>query len=154
MAIAAPREAIAQTSKIYRLGTLTVGPPIAPTAGTGAVLVAGLAQRGYTLGQNLAYGARGAAGKVGLTPQLMQELKTATVDAVVTVSYPAAVAAKASGVATVIASGSGDPVGREPRAAGRQRNGNIRRRRAALHQTPWAAEGNVAAASSGGHAVE
>jgi putative tryptophan/tyrosine transport system substrate-binding protein len=110
MAIAAPREAIAQTSKIYRLGTLTVGPPIAPTAGTGAVLVAGLAQRGYTLGQNLAYEARGAAGKVGQTPQLMQELKTANVDAVVTVSYPAAVAAKASGVATVIASGSGDPV--------------------------------------------
>jgi putative ABC transport system substrate-binding protein len=110
MAIAAPRGAIAQTSKIYRLGTLTVGPPIASTAGTGAVLVAGLAQRGYTLGQNLAYEARGAAGKVGQTPQLMQELKAANVGAVVTVSYPAAVAAKESGVPTVIASGSGDPV--------------------------------------------
>jgi len=34
MAIVAPRGAIAQTSKIYRLGTLTVVPPIAPTAGT------------------------------------------------------------------------------------------------------------------------
>ena len=43
-------------------------------------------------------------------PQLMQELKAAKVDAVVTVSYPAAVAAKTSGIPTVIASGSGDPV--------------------------------------------
>src|SRR5580700_9423197 len=96
VAIAAPRGAIAQTSKIYRLGTLTVGPPIPSTAGTGAVLVAGLAQRGYTLGQNLAYEARGAAGKVGQTPQLMQELKAAGVDVVVTASYPAEAAAKAS----------------------------------------------------------
>jgi putative tryptophan/tyrosine transport system substrate-binding protein len=110
IAVAPPRQAMAQTSRIYRLGTLTVSPPISPTAGTGAVLVAGLAQRGYALGQNLAYEARGAAGKVDQTPQLMQELKAANVDVVVTVSYPAAVAAKASGLPTVIASGSGDPV--------------------------------------------
>ena len=38
MAIATPRETFAQTPKIYRLGTLTVGPPIPTTAGTGAVL--------------------------------------------------------------------------------------------------------------------
>jgi putative ABC transport system substrate-binding protein len=110
MAIAAPRETIAQTSKIYRVGTLTVLPPMSPTTGTGAMLIAGLAQRGYTLGQNLAYEARGAAGKVGQMSNLMQELKAANVDVVVTASYPAAAAAKASGVPTVIASGSGDPV--------------------------------------------
>jgi putative ABC transport system substrate-binding protein len=110
-AVATPWGAAAQTSsRVYRLGTLTVGPPIPPTTGTGAILVAGLARRGYTLGQNLAYEARGAAGKVGQTPQLMQELKAANVDVVVTVSYPAAAAAKASGVPTVIATGSGDPV--------------------------------------------
>jgi putative ABC transport system substrate-binding protein len=40
----------------------------------------------------------------------MLELMAAKVDAVVTVSYPAAAAAKVSGVPTVIASGSGDPV--------------------------------------------
>ena len=40
----------------------------------------------------------------------MQELKAANVDVVVTISYPAAVAAKVSGVPTVIAGGSGDPV--------------------------------------------
>ena len=107
----APGIASAQTpAKIYRLGTLTVGPPIAPTAGPGAMLIAGLAKRGFTLGQNLAYEARGAAGNVGQTPNLMQELKAAKVDVVVTVSYPAAAAAKASGVPTVIATGSGDPV--------------------------------------------
>jgi len=110
MAIAAPRAAMAQTSKVYRLGTLTVAPPMSPTEGTGKILVEGLAQRGFKLGQNLAYEARGAAGKVGQTPNLMQELKAAGVDVVVTASYPAAAAAKASGVATVIATGSGDPV--------------------------------------------
>ena len=30
MAIAVPRAAVAETAKIYRLGTLTVGPPIQP----------------------------------------------------------------------------------------------------------------------------
>ena len=109
-ALTAPRSVIAQTGKLYRLGTLTAGPPFGIAAGPGAILIHGLAQRGYTLGKNLAYEARGAAGKPWQLPQLMQELKTANVDAVVTVSYPAAVAAKLSGVATVIASGSGDPV--------------------------------------------
>ena len=108
---AGPGVVRAQTAeKTYRLGTLTVGPPIPPTAGTGAMLVAGLAQRGFTLGKNLAYEARGAGGKLDQMANLMQELKAANVDVVVTVSYPAATAAKASGVATVIASGSGDPV--------------------------------------------
>src|SRR5271170_843211 len=110
VAIAAPRTTVAQTSKIFRRGTLSVTSPIPPTEGPGAILVAGLAQRGYTLGQNLAYEPRGAAGNVGQTPNLMEELKAANVDVVVTVSYPAAAAAKASGVATVIATGSGDPV--------------------------------------------
>ena len=110
MAVAAPRRGVAQTTRVYRLGTLTVLPPMVPTAGPGALLIAGLAQRGYTLGQNLAHEARGAAGKVDQMPQLMQELKDAKVDVVVTASYPAAATAKASGVPTVIASGSGDPV--------------------------------------------
>jgi putative ABC transport system substrate-binding protein len=40
----------------------------------------------------------------------MQELKDLKVDIVVAVGYPAAVAAKASGIPTVLASGIGDPV--------------------------------------------
>lgn len=106
-----PCRVSAQTSaNTYRIGTLTVGPPIPPTAGTGKMLVDGLAKRGFVLGQNLVYEARGAAGNVGQTPNLMQELKAANVDVVVTIGYPSAAAAKASGVATVIATGSGDPV--------------------------------------------
>ena len=110
-AVAGPRATLAQSPpKVFRLGTLTVGPPIPPTQGTGKMLIDGLAQRGFKLGDNLAYEARGAAGKVAQSPNLMQELKAANVDVVVTVGYPSAAAAKASGVATVIASGSGDPV--------------------------------------------
>jgi putative ABC transport system substrate-binding protein len=110
VAIAAPRTAIAQTSKIYRVGTLTVGPPIPSTEGTGKMLMEGLAKRGYKLGENLAYEARGAAGKIPQMPNLMQDLKAANVDVVVTVGYPSVAAAKASGIPTVIATGSGDPV--------------------------------------------
>ncbi|HEX4407613.1 MAG TPA: ABC transporter substrate-binding protein [Xanthobacteraceae bacterium] len=110
-AIVAPNSAVAQTAgKTYRVGTLTVGPPIPPTAGTGAMLIAGLAQRGFILGKNLAYETRGAAGNDSQLANLMQELKAANVDAVVTVGYPSAMVAKASGVATVIAGGVGDAV--------------------------------------------
>src|SRR6201984_371639 len=56
------------------------------------------------------YEARGAAGKLSQMPQQMQELKTANVGVVVTVSYPAAVIAKSSGIPTGVATGSGDPV--------------------------------------------
>jgi putative ABC transport system substrate-binding protein len=83
---------------------------MSPASGDAAVLIGALTQRGYTLGQNLTYEARGAAGKLSQMPQQMQELKTANVDVVVTVSYPAALIAKSSGIPTVIATGSGDPV--------------------------------------------
>src|SRR5215469_15593457 len=109
-ALIGPSTAIAQTRKVYRLGTLTAGPPMSPDSGDGAVHIGALTQRGYTLGQNLTYEARGAAGKLSQMPQEMQELRKANVDVVVTVSYPAAVIAKSSGIPTVIATGSGDPV--------------------------------------------
>jgi putative ABC transport system substrate-binding protein len=110
MAIAMPPMANAQTAKIYRLGTLLPGPPLLPTVGRGAIIIDELGKRGYKLGQNLIYEARGARGNVAMVPQLMLELVAAKVDAVITISYPAALAAKASGIPTVIASGSGDPV--------------------------------------------
>lgn len=110
LAAAVPLAALAQTAKVYRVGTLTPGPPVSSTADRGAILFDGLAKRGYVLGQNLIHEARGAAGKLERVPQLMQELKAAGVDVVITLGYPAAAAAKASGVPTVLASGSGDPV--------------------------------------------
>ena len=105
-----PGATLAQTAKVYRVGTLTPGLPVAAKGAPGAILLDELAKRGYVLGQNLALESRAALGKVDLVPQMMQELKAANVDVVVTVSYPAAAAAKASGVATVLATGSGDPV--------------------------------------------
>lgn len=105
-----PRAGIAQPGRVFRLGALTPGAPVVPNAGPGGLLINALKQHGYTLGQNLTFEARTAAGKIGELPRLMQELKAANVDVVVTQSYPAAVAAKASGVATVIAAGAGDPV--------------------------------------------
>ncbi len=106
----ATRVVLAQGPKVYRIGTLTAGPPLGTGAGPGAMLIKAMEQRGFTLGKNLAYEARGASGKIAQLPQLMQELKSAGVDVVVTIGYPPAVAAKRSGVATVIATGSGDPV--------------------------------------------
>jgi putative tryptophan/tyrosine transport system substrate-binding protein len=109
-AVVWPITTSAQTSKTYRLGTLTPGPPIVSSADRGAILFNALAKHGYVLGQNLIHEARGASGKIDLVPQLAQQLKSANVDVVVTISYPAAAAAKATGIATVVASGSGDPV--------------------------------------------
>jgi putative ABC transport system substrate-binding protein len=105
-----PSGALAQAARVYRVGTLTPGPAVSATENRGAVLFDGLARRGYVLGQNLIHEARGAAGRLERVPLLMQELKASGADVVVTISYPAAVAAKASGVPTVMASGSGDPV--------------------------------------------
>jgi putative tryptophan/tyrosine transport system substrate-binding protein len=103
-----PKVAFSQSAK--RLGTLTAGAPINPQTGYGEFLFGSLASRGYVLGQNLIHDARAAAGKVDAVPRLMDELKASGVDAVLTISFPAAVAAKASGVPTVLATGSGDPV--------------------------------------------
>ena len=91
-----PSSAFAQSAKVYRLGTLSAGPPLSDKDPRGAILINTLAKRGYSLGQNLIYEARGARGKMSQMPQLMQELKAANVDVVVTISYPAAAAAKAS----------------------------------------------------------
>lgn len=110
VAVAAPSASFAEGGRTYRLGTLTVGAPIGEKVPPGAILIEALRQRGYVLGRNLVYEPRGASGKPEAVPQAMQELAAAKVDAVVTVSYPAAAAAKASGVPTVIATGSGDPV--------------------------------------------
>ena len=74
---------------------------------------------GNKLGENLAYEARGAAGKIPQMPNLMQELKAANVDVVVTVGYPSAAAAKASGTngdRHWLWRSSGDGTGPKPRA--------------------------------------
>src|SRR2546430_17223735 len=88
-ALIGPPTAIAQTPKVYRLGTLTAGPPMSPASGDAAVLIGALTQRGYTLGQNLIYEARGAAGKLSPMAPKKQGLETDNVDGVVAVSQSA-----------------------------------------------------------------
>ena len=73
-------------------------------------LVRVLAERGYALGKNLTFDARGAKGQISELPRLLEEMKAANIDVIVTVGYRAALSAKASGIPVVIAFGSGDPV--------------------------------------------
>ena len=102
-----------QPSRIYRLGSLNTAGPLNEANPNGKILLAALAQRGYSLGRNLSYDARGAMGDVAKIRQHMAELKEANVDVVVAVGYPVAAAAKALQIPTVIAWGAGDPVATE-----------------------------------------
>ena len=112
MAIAAPRDAIAQTSsKVYRFALISPRGLEAQSNPNAKVLLGALAQRGYALGQNLDFeGPRGAAGRTVQLPQLMDELKASKIDVIVVFGYPTALAAKAAGIPTVVAFGVGDPV--------------------------------------------
>jgi len=110
VALLRPLSAAAQGGKVFRLGTLTPVAPIAESSPWGKILVKVLGERGFVLGQNLAYDTRGAKGDVGKIPALMAELKAKGADAVVFIGYPTALAAKAAGIPAVAASGIGDPV--------------------------------------------
>jgi putative ABC transport system substrate-binding protein len=106
-----PLEAAAQTpGRIYHLGTLHPAVPLTDSSPYGKVVIKALAERGYILGQNLTFDARGAMGDVAKLPSLIAELKARDVDAMMVVGYPAALAAKSSGIPTVGANGLGDPV--------------------------------------------
>jgi len=99
----------AQSEKVLRVGTLRPGPAMTADSPFGKILVDALAQQGHVLGRTLIVEARSARSAAEL-PQIMGELKASRADVVVVVGYPAAVAAKASGVPSVIAWGAGDPV--------------------------------------------
>ena len=106
-----PRAASAQTpGRIYHLGTLHPASPVTDGSPFGKIVVKVLAQRGYILGQNLTFDAGGAMGDVAKLPALLAELKARDVDAIIVVGYPAALAAKSTGIPTVGALGLGDPV--------------------------------------------
>lgn len=108
---AGPCAALAQPApKVYRLGSINPALPLAEGGPFGKILIDALAQRGYRLGENLSYDARGAMGDNAKLPQLMTALKAENIDVVIGVGYPAAVVAKASGIPTVMAWGVGDPV--------------------------------------------
>jgi putative tryptophan/tyrosine transport system substrate-binding protein len=108
--LAAPRLAMAQSSKVFRVATLAPGGPIAEKSPFGTMLLQGLEQRGYTLGKNLAFNSRAAMGEVGKLPELVRALKADRADVIVAIGYPTALACKGENVPTVVAFGAGDPV--------------------------------------------
>jgi ABC-type uncharacterized transport system substrate-binding protein len=111
-AVAWPLCALAQTPpKVYRIGLLNSGAPIADNSPFGAPLIRGLARHGYALDRNLAFERRAAEGHVERVPQLLAELVASKVDVIVTLGYPAALAAKQGTTLPVVAFGGGDPVG-------------------------------------------
>jgi hypothetical protein len=58
-------EAIAQpAAKVYRLASLTGNVPLSANSPNAKPLLTAMAQRGYTIGKNLAYDARGAGVEV------------------------------------------------------------------------------------------
>jgi len=110
-AIAGPRTAMTQTlSKVFRLGTLTPGAPLDKKTPLGTILLKGLEQQGYTLGKNLTFDARGAAGQVNKLGEIVRAMKADKVDVIVATGFPAILACKIENVPTVVANGGGDPV--------------------------------------------
>jgi putative tryptophan/tyrosine transport system substrate-binding protein len=104
------RAAAQISTRVYRVGMLAGGAPLAADSEPGAAFLGGLRQAGYVLGQNLAVEARGAMGRLDRLLALMQELIAAKVDVIVTNGFPSAAAAKTTGYPTVAAIGVGDPV--------------------------------------------
>lgn len=100
----------AQPSKVFLVGLLSPGQPIADDSEMGAAFLRGMAERGYAIGRNLAIERRGAMFQTDKLPGLAQELAAAKVDVIVTNGIKSALAAKATGLPTVAASGVGDPV--------------------------------------------
>ena len=112
LAFAAPRNAAAQTpAKVYRLALISpqgVMPDSHPNA---KFLLGALARLGYALGQNLAFDRPpSAAGPAIPFAQVMEQARADKVDVIVAWGYPVVLAAKGSGIATVVAFGVGDPV--------------------------------------------
>ncbi len=107
------RSAFAQTaSGPYRIAVLN------PTGVLGLdhmyvkLLLPPLEQRGYVPGQKLILETPTAVpgGARPKLPEVFEQLKAKKTNIVVTIGYPTAVAAKESGLATVVATGAGDPV--------------------------------------------
>jgi ABC-type uncharacterized transport system substrate-binding protein len=97
-------------AKLARLGVLSGGAPVADASPVGTALLHGLAQHGYTLGRNLALERRGAEGHSDRLPHLVNELEASKVEALVTIGYPPALAAKQGTRLPVVAINAGDPV--------------------------------------------
>jgi len=99
------RAAAQQPRKVYRIGYLTAG------SGVEEVFRQALRQLGYVEGQNIVIEGRFAERKLERLPDLAAELVRLKVDVIVTITTPAAQAAKnATATIPVVMAGSADPV--------------------------------------------
>lgn len=111
-ALAAPRLARAQESakpmRIALVGPQGIVPESSPF---GKMLLGALAQLGYVRGQNLVFETSAEDAPRNMSPeQFVAQAKARNVDVIVVWGFPIVVAAKASGIPTVVAFGVGDPV--------------------------------------------
>ncbi len=104
--LAAPLAAEAQQAgKIYRIGYLTAGGSV------NEAFRQAVRQLGYVEGQNVAIESRFAEGKLERLPDLATELARLNVDVIVTITTPAAQAAKAAtATIPIVMAGSSEPV--------------------------------------------
>jgi putative tryptophan/tyrosine transport system substrate-binding protein len=106
-----PANATAQTpAKVYRVGVLIAAAPVTDASPFGAAFVRSMARFGYTRDRNLAIESRGANGHVENLKSLVDDLAATKVDVILTIGYPAALAAKTGTLLPVVAVGGGDPV--------------------------------------------
>jgi putative ABC transport system substrate-binding protein len=111
MAIARPRMVAAQApGTVHRIALLSPRGPVGESSPYGKLLVGALSKLGYTVGQNLTFEGARAIDSPAQLAKLLEEFKASKMDVIVTYGYPAAVAAKASGIPTVAAFGAGDPI--------------------------------------------
>ncbi|MFZ3359008.1 MAG: ABC transporter substrate-binding protein [Xanthobacteraceae bacterium] len=100
-----------QPVKTYRVGLLSGGFAIGPTDERRQSLVSGLAAQGFVEGKNLIFVQKFAEAHPERLDALLSALKSANVDVIVTITYPAALAAKVSAKEVpVVITGAGDPV--------------------------------------------
>ena len=106
--LAASLGAEAQSArKVYRIGFLGSGRPVAP-----APLVEGLRELGWVEGQNIAIEYRFAEGRFDRLPDLVAELVRLRVDIIVAGATPGVAAAKnATETIPIVMISGGDPVG-------------------------------------------
>ncbi len=102
-----PRNRLPQ---LYRVGLLSVAADPTDQSAPGAGLIRGFAREGFVLGKNLTLVRRAAHGQLDRLPQLVDELVASNVALIVTVGYPAALAAKQHTSLPVVVVQAGDPV--------------------------------------------
>jgi putative tryptophan/tyrosine transport system substrate-binding protein len=114
--------AVAQSGKVYRVGLVTVGAPDALLPG----MVRNFTKRGYIVDGNILFESRAAQGKLDSLPGFIDELVVKRVDVIITLGYPAALAAKErAGNIPIVVTSSGDPVDTGLAASFSHPGGNI-----------------------------